>query len=79
MLSQVLTLGNRPIVIRGDGVGVTRLIWTAGAASSGIVVTQSKQQHLNTDFTHITGLSLWTRQLRKGVAITIDLTGALLQ
>ena len=31
---------------------------------------------LNTDFTHVKGLSLWTRQLHRGVAVTIDLTGA---
>ena len=76
LLSEALRLGERPVVIRGDGVGVSRLIWVAEARSSGIVVTQSKQQHSNTDFTHVTGLSLWTRQLRKSTALTIDLTGA---
>ena len=35
LLSECLRLGDRPVVIRGDGVGVTRLIWTANAASSG--------------------------------------------
>ena len=75
LLSEALQLGDRPIVIRGDGVGVSRLIWAESAASSGIIVTQSKQQHSNTDFTHVTGLSLWTRQLRKSTALTIDLTG----
>ena len=35
LLSECLRLGDRPVVIRGDGVGVTRLIWTVGAASSG--------------------------------------------
>ena len=43
---------------------------------AGICVTQSNQQHLNTDFTHVERLSLWTRQLHRGVALTIDLTGA---
>lgn len=75
-MSEALRLGDRPIVIRGDGVGVSRLIWTAAASSSGVVVTQGKQQHVNTDFTHVIGLSLWTRQLRKATALTIDLTGA---
>jgi hypothetical protein len=31
---------------------------------------------LTTDFTHVKGLSLWTRQLHRAVAVTIDLTGA---
>ena len=35
LLSECLRLSDRPVVIRGDGVGVTRLIWTANAASSG--------------------------------------------
>ena len=39
-------------------------------------MTQSKGQMLNTDFTHVKDLSLWTRQLHRGVAVTVDLTGA---
>ena len=44
---------------------------------AGIYVTQSHKQSLNTDFTHVERLSLWTRQLHRGVAVTIDLTGAM--
>ena len=45
LLSECLRLGDRPVVIRGDGVGVTRLIWTANAASSGACAsgTESRQ------------------------------------
>ena len=46
-----------------------------GVAAAGIFVTQSKRQMLNTDFTHVERLSLWTRQLHRGVALAIDLTG----
>ena len=49
---------------------------SAELCPAGICVTQSKKQMLNTDFTHVNGLSLWTRQLHQGRALTIDLTGA---
>ena len=39
-------------------------------------MTQVNKQSGNTDFTHVERLSLWTQQLHRGVALTIDLTGA---
>ena len=52
------------------------MVVTVDAVGAGVYVTQSKRQMLNTDFTHVERLSLWTRQLHRGVALTIDLTGA---
>ena len=51
-------------------------VTSSAVVLAGIYVTQVHKQGGNTDFTHVERLSLWTQQLHRGVALTIDLTGA---
>lgn len=39
------------------------------------MLPQSRGQSLHTDYTHISGLSLWTHQVNVGVGVTVDLSG----
>lgn len=36
---------------------------------------QSRVQQINTDFTHVTGMSLYTHQVNRATALTVNLKG----
>lgn len=57
--------------LRGAGMGATRLIWTAGAASSGITVTAGT----NTRPTTVASMSLETEANGVGTALLVDYSG----
>lgn len=74
-LTKSVRVFNRAVAVRGDGIGISKLVWPAGVKSLGVGITQSRSQGNNTDFTHIYGLSLYTNQANLGTALAIDLSG----
>lgn len=57
--------------LRGAGMGATRLIWTAGAASSGITITAGA----DTRPTTVASMSLETEANGVGTALLVDYSG----
>lgn len=74
-LTRNFKVQNKAVWIRGDGIGISRLVWTSAARSVGIGIIQARVQGNQTDFTHISGLSLYTQQENNGTALVIDLSG----
>lgn len=72
LLTQALNVSNVPVAIVGDGMSLSVLRWSAAAATSGIVVSQSSTAALVT----VHDISLYTDavSVARGVALTIDLS-----
>lgn len=62
LLKQHLLIYDKPITIRGEGVGLSKLVWAEDAASVGIVISQGARQGNQTDFTRVQHLSFYTMQ-----------------
>ena len=62
LLKQHLLIHDKPITIRGEGVGLSKLVWAEDAASVGVVISQGARQGDQTDFTRVQHLSFYTRQ-----------------
>ena len=62
LLKQHLLIHDKPITIRGEGVGLSKLVWAEDAASVGIVISQGARQGDQTDFTRVQHLSFYTMQ-----------------
>jgi len=75
VLTRNFKVQNRPVWVRGDGIGITCLVWPTAARSVGIGIVQGRQQGKQTDFTHVSGLSLYTQAASQGTALVIDLSG----
>lgn len=75
LLTRNFKVQNRAVWIKGDGIGITRLIWTAAARSVGIGIIQARVQGMQTDFTHVSHMSLYTQQENSGTALVVDLSG----
>ena len=66
LLKQHLLIHDQAITVRGEGVGLSKLIWAEDAASIGLVISQGAQQNDQTDFTRVQHLSFYTRQKNIG-------------
>ena len=66
ILRQHLLIHDKPVTVRGEGVGISRLLWPEDAASSGLVISQGARQGDQTDFTRVQHLSFYTRQKDAG-------------
>lgn len=62
LLKQHLLIHDKPITVRGEGVGLSKLVWAEDAASVGIIISQGARQGDQTDFTRVQHLSFYTRQ-----------------
>lgn len=62
LLRQHLLIHDQAITVRGEGVGLSKLIWAEDAASIGLVICQGAQQNDQTDFTRVQHLSFYTKQ-----------------
>ena len=62
LLKQHLLIHDMAITVKGEGVGLSKLIWAEDAASVGMVICQGAQQNNQTDFTRVQHLSFYTRQ-----------------
>jgi hypothetical protein len=74
-LTERIVIRDKPIKVLGDGIGISKVIWAAHAKTSGLVIIQSRVQQINTDFTYVTQLSLYTHQANRDTALTVDLKG----
>ncbi|KAL0029062.1 hypothetical protein WJX77_003866 [Trebouxia sp. C0004] len=75
ILKQHLLIHDKPVTVRGEGVGLSRLIWPEDAASAGLVISQGARQDEQTDFTRVQHLSFYTRQRDVGEGLTINCEG----
>lgn len=75
ILKQHLLIHDKPVTVRGEGVGLSRLIWPEDAASAGVVISQGARQDERTDFTRVQHLSFYTRQRDVGEGLTINCEG----
>ena len=50
------------MTVRGEGVGLSKLVWPEDAASVGVVISQGARQDEQTDLTRVQHLSFYTRQ-----------------
>jgi hypothetical protein len=75
LLTRNVKVCDRAVMIRGDGIGISRLVWGTNAKSVGLGIVQSRVQGNVTDFTHVTGLSLYTHGANFGTALVVNLSG----
>ena len=73
VLKQHLLIHDKPITIRGEGVGLSSLTWAEDAASVGVVISQGARQNDQTDFTRVQHLSFYTRQKDVGEGCVVML------
>jgi len=73
ILSAQITHTNKPIAIRGGGIGVSILEWTAAASTRGIKITQD----LNIYHTEVSGISFHTLGDAADTGLTIDMSDQL--
>lgn len=75
LLKQHLLIHDKPVTVRGEGIGLSKLVWAEDAASVGLVVSQGARQNDQTDFTRVQHLSFYTRQKDVGEGLSINLEG----